>query len=68
VCGALEEKGRRRGEGEEAPRCGGAAWRGQGRMGRREVGEAPDRRAPPVSRRVREVEVEWVGLDYWAGS
>jgi hypothetical protein len=37
-------------------------------MGRREVGEAPDRRAPPVGVRVREGEVEWAGGGCWVGS
>jgi hypothetical protein len=40
----------------------------KGGWGRREVGEAPDRRTPPVGERMREGEVEWAGGGCWAGS
>jgi hypothetical protein len=52
VRGALKEEGRRRGEGGEAPGCGGRPQ--PGRNGRRrELGDGADRWAPPFSRRER---------------
>jgi hypothetical protein len=59
-----------RGEGEDAWGRGRGARKAvagaaKGGWGRREVGEAPDRRAPPVGERVREGEVEWAGGGCW---
>jgi hypothetical protein len=47
MLGALKEKGRRRGEGESTPGSGGGR-RGRGGAAP-EVGDDPDRWAPPVS-------------------
>jgi hypothetical protein len=53
--GSVEGRGRDAGRGAVRG-MGGVAlpWRGWGKIGWLEVGERPDRWAPPVSRRVRE--------------